>query len=131
MTTDIIIPLGLRGKMELTVEPEQTATHYGSGLVEVFATPAMVAFMENTALCSLNDILPSHLTTVGASINIRHLKATPIGRKLRCESRVIEVNGRKIVFDVSVWEGEMLAGHGTHVRYIVDIQQFMSQFQNS
>lgn len=123
------IPVGLRGKTELVVSPDQTASRYGSGLVEVFATPAMVAMMENTALMSISDYLPEHLTSVGASINIRHLKATPVGRTLHCESRVIEVHGRKIIFDVSVWEGETIAGHGTHVRYIVDKQQFMSQFE--
>ncbi|MBK9292410.1 MAG: thioesterase family protein [Bacteroidetes bacterium] len=130
MSNEIAIPLGLRGKTELIVTPDKTAATYGSGLVEVFATPAMVAMMENTALQSINDYLPPHLTSVGASINIRHLKASPVGKKLFCESRVIEVLGRKIVFDVSVWEGESIAGHGTHVRYIVDKQQFMSQFES-
>lgn len=130
MLNEVNIPLGLRGKMEIIVSPEQTATRYGSGLVEVFATPAMVAVMESTALVSMGDYLPDHLTSVGASINIRHLKATPVGRTLRCESRVIEVHGRKIIFDVSVWEGETLAGHGTHVRYIVDKKHFMSQFES-
>lgn len=131
MHSEMNIPIGLRGKKELTVSPQQTATCFGSGLVDVFATPAMVALMESTALGSLSEYLPAHLTSVGASINIRHLKATPPGRTVYCESRVIEVHGRKVVFEVSVWDGDTLAGHGTHVRFVIDKQQFMSQFEHS
>jgi len=130
MLNEVTIPIGLRGKSELVVTPEQTAIRYGSGLVEVFATPSMVALMESTALGSLTDNLPEQLTSVGTSVNIRHLKASPVGRMLNCESRVIEVHGRKIVFEVSVWDGEILVGHGSHVRYVVNKQEFMSQFES-
>jgi predicted thioesterase len=130
MINEVSVPIGLRGKMEKIVTAEQTALSFGSGLVEVFATPSMVALMETTAMRSLGDYLPGHLTSVGTSVNIRHLKASPVGRKLHCESRVIEVQGRKIIFEVSVWDGETLAGHGTHVRYIVNKEEFMSQFSS-
>lgn len=125
---DVIIHVGIRGSQNEIVSQENTARKYGSGMVDVFATPAMIAFMEMTAMKSIADLLPDGSTTVGTEVNVKHLHATPIGKKLRCESIVKEVSGRKIVFEVSVWEDEMLVGHGSHTRYVVDMIKFMSKF---
>jgi fluoroacetyl-CoA thioesterase len=125
---DVIIHVGIRGSQNEIVSQENTARKYGSGLVDVFATPAMIAFMEMTAMKSIADLLPDGYTTVGTEVNVKHLHATPIGKKLRCESIVKGVSGRKIVFEVSVWEDEMLVGHGLHTRYVVDTIKFMSKF---
>ncbi len=118
---------GIKGKQEMTVSHEDTATRYGSGLVEVFATPAMVAFMECTALKSIAEFLPGNATSVDAEVNIKHLRASAVGRHLRCESQVLESSGRKIVFEVLVFDDELLVGHGTHTRFIVDREKFLSQ----
>jgi fluoroacetyl-CoA thioesterase len=122
-----IVP-GLKGKQEMTVTVDDTATRYGSGLVEVFATPAMVAFMESTALNSIAEFLPENATSVGTEVNVKHLRASPVGHRLRCESQVLSSSGRKIVFEVLVFDDELLVGHGTHTRFIVDKEKFLSQF---
>ncbi|PKP47913.1 MAG: thioesterase [Bacteroidetes bacterium HGW-Bacteroidetes-1] len=124
---DSKIPMGLKGEQHLCVAEENTAINFGSGLVDVFATPAMVALMEMTALKSIHEYLPEQMTSVGTEVNIKHLKASPIGRQLRCESKVQEISGRKITFEVSVWDEELLVGHGTHTRYIVDKEKFLSK----
>jgi fluoroacetyl-CoA thioesterase len=118
---------GLRGSQEMTVTESDTASKYGSGLVDVFATPAMVAFMETTAMQSVAELLPENAITVGTAVNIKHLRASPIGHKLRCESQVTESAGRKIVFEVLVFDDEILVGHGSHTRYIVDKEEFLKQ----
>jgi len=122
---DSIIPSGHIGVKTIRVSADMTATKFGSGLVDVFATPAMIAFMETTALHSISSFLTETLTSVGTEVNIKHLRASPVGRDLRCESKVIEVNGKKIVFEVAVFDEDVLVGHGTHTRYVVDKEKFM------
>lgn len=118
---------GLRGNQEMEVKSKDTATAYGSGLVEVFATPAMIAFMEMTAMKSIAQFLPKGTTTVGTEVNVKHLRATPVGHVVRCESTVLEVVGKKVVFELVVFDDEILVGHGQHARYIVDKEKFMTQ----
>lgn len=118
---------GIRGEQQTMVAQKDTAVAYNSGTLEVFATPAMIALMEKTAMLSIVDKLPDTATTVGVAVNIEHLKATAVGKQVRCESEVIESEGRRIVFSVKVFENETLIGSGTHERFIVDIQKFMSK----
>ncbi|MBS4056215.1 MAG: thioesterase family protein [Bacteroidales bacterium] len=118
---------GIKGYQEMVVTLADTAITYGSGLVEVFATPAMVAFMELTALKSIDELLPENATSVGTEVNIKHLRASAVGHKLHCESQVLESAGRRIVFEVLVFDEELLVGHGTHTRFIVDKDKFMNQ----
>ena len=112
----------------LTVEHKDTAAVYGSGSLEVFATPAMIAMMEKTCLECVNDKIGEGNTTVGISVNIKHLKASPIGATIRCEAKLIEVDRRRLVFEVKCLEGETVVGEGLHERFIVDSQKFMSKF---
>ncbi len=112
----------------LTVEHKDTAAVYGSGSLEVFATPAMIAMMEKTCLECVNDKIGKGNTTVGISVNIKHLKASPIGATIRCEAKLIEVDRRRLVFEVKCLEGETVVGEGLHERFIVDSQKFMSKF---
>ena len=121
------ITKGIKGEHHLTVTDENTATRYGSGLVDVFATPAMIALMEQTSLQSIAWLLPHDKTSVGTEVCVKHLRATPVGHKLRCESRVTEVQGRKVIFEVSVWDDQILVGHGSHTRMVVDKEKFMAQ----
>ncbi len=121
------ITKGIKGEHHLMVTDENTATRYGSGHVDVFATPAMIALMEQTSLQSIAWLLPHDKTSVGTEVCVKHLRATPVGHKLRCESRVTEVQGRKVVFEVSVWDDQILVGHGSHTRMVVGKDKFMAQ----
>jgi predicted thioesterase len=98
-------------------------------MVDVFATPAMIALMESTALESVHLFLPDGFTTVGTEINVKHLKATPIGMKITGESFIREVKYPKIVFEIHAWDEKGLIGIGTHTRVIVEEKLFMEKLK--
>lgn len=119
---------GISHSESLVVEHKDTAAVYGSGALEVFATPAMIALMEKTCLESVADKIGEGNTTVGIAVNIKHLKASPIGATIRCEAKLTEVDRRRLVFSVKCFEGETLVGEGIHERFVVDSEKFMSKF---
>lgn len=112
--------------MEITVQARDTAIAYGSGLVEVFATPAMIALMENTAHTSLSNFLSQEQLTVGTEVNIKHIKATGLGKKVWAESELLETDGKRLVFRVEAFDEDGKIGFGNHTRYIVDREKFMA-----
>ncbi len=118
---------GLTGEATVTVSESNTAVAYGSGGVDVFATPAMIGLMEKAALSSVDPLLESGLTTVGTRIDVQHLAATPVGMKVVAVSELVEVDGRRLVFRVEARDGEELVGRGTHERYIVPVQKFLDR----
>jgi predicted thioesterase len=118
---------GLRHREQLVVEHKDTAAVYGSGALEVFATPAMIALMEKTCLTSVCDKIGEGNTTVGISVKIKHLKASPVGSVIRCESVLIEVDRRRLVFEVKCYDNEILIGEGLHERFVVDSMKFMEK----
>ena len=119
---------GLHNSVTLVVEHKDTAAVYGSGALEVFATPAMIALMEKTCLKSVADKIGEGNTTVGIAVNIKHLKASPVGSTIRCDAEITEVDRRRLVFEVKCFEGETLVGEGIHERFVVDSEKFMSKF---
>lgn len=121
------IPDQLDHTLVKTVTQNDTADRYGSGLLEVFATPAMVAFMEQTCHSAIQAYLPSGYSSVGTELNIRHLKATPVGDTFKCTAKLQLSEGRKLVFSVSVIDSKGLVGEGTHTRFIIDLQKFMAK----
>lgn len=112
---------------ETVVGVANTAQSMGSGDMEVFATPAMVALMENAAMSAVAAGLPEGSGTVGAMISVTHLKPSPLGTKIKAEAELTEVDGRKLTFRVSAEDGTGVIGEGTHVRYIVDRAKFLSK----
>ena len=124
---EIQIPTGVKGKEELVVAYEDTAARYGSGLVEVYATPAMVALMEKTCLNSVLSYLPEGYGTVGVKVDIVHSKATPIGMKVTCESTLLEVDRRRLVFELVARDEKGEIGKGRHERFIIDTRKFMEK----
>ena len=118
---------GIIGKKELTVTMDKTAATVGSGLLDVFATPQMIALMEATASESVAPYLDEGSTSVGTLVNISHVAATPVGMTVTCESELIEVEGRKLVFTVKAFDECGLIGEGRHERFIVFSEKFMAK----
>lgn len=118
---------GIEGFHQVTVTETMLATTYGSGAIGVFATPAMIALMEKTAMDSVAAFLPEGQTTVGTEVHVSHLKATKPGKNVRFRSVVARAEGRQLVFEVEAYEGETLIGSGTHTRFIVDIERFLAK----
>ena len=124
-----MIEIGLKHTSELTVTDTVTAIKMGSGDMPVLATPAMMALMENAAMLAVDDELPEGNTTVGGHIESSHLKPSKIGDKVSATAEVTKVDGKKIEFKISAYSGDVLLGEGTHLRFIVDREKFMSKFQ--
>ncbi len=124
---EITIAPGVEGREELTVGPNHTADKFGSGLVPVFATPAMLALMEKTCLNSVLDFLPEGFGTVGVKVDIVHTKATPVGMNVICESKLVEVVNRRLVFMLTARDEKGEIGTGLHERFIIDTKKFMEK----
>ena len=122
-----MIEVGLKHTSELTVSEAVTAIQVGSGDMSVLATPMMMALMENAAMLAVRDELPEGCTTVGGHIESSHLKPSKIGDKVTATAEVTKVDGKKIEFKVAAYCGETLLGEGTHLRFIVDREKFMSR----
>jgi predicted thioesterase len=115
---------GIKGKAELTVKEKDTARIYGSGLVDVFATPAMIALMEKAAHTSIGEFLPEGFITVGSEVNIKHIKATKPGKKAWAESELKSVEGKRLTFSLSAFDEDGRIGYGVHTRYIIEEKEF-------
>ncbi|MDR1724798.1 MAG: thioesterase family protein [Bacteroidales bacterium] len=124
---DIQIPEGLENRIETVVNEKNTAKAHGSGLLDVFATPAMIALMEETSHKSIESYLPHGYASVGTQLNIKHVKATPKGMKVYCISKLQTVEGRKLLFSVEAYDETDKIGYGLHERYIVETDRFMSK----
>lgn len=117
---------GIKNHGELTVTNEMTAAAWGSGGQAVFATPAMIALMENTAWSSVEPYMEEGRTTVGTHIDVSHLSASPLGARITCESELVEIDRRRLVFKVSASDDAGPIGGGTHERFIIDVDKFMA-----
>lgn len=104
-----------------------TALALGSGDMEVFATPALVALMENAAMNAVKDRLPEGSTTVGAFIETTHVKPSALGEEVSATAVLENVEGRKLTFKVTASDTKGVVGEATHIRYIVDRERFMSK----
>jgi fluoroacetyl-CoA thioesterase len=120
---------GLQAELEHTVTDADSASHWGSGLVPVFSTPALVGLMESAAVAALTGHLASGQTTVGARIDVRHLAATPVGMQVRARAELMAVEGRKLVFKVQALDAVELIGEADHERFVVDEARFLSRVQ--
>ncbi len=118
---------GLTYTSTTQVDATNVAATVGSGDMHVFATPMMVALMENAAMLAVADQLPVGSTTVGAMMNTSHIKPSPMGETITATATLTEVEGRKLTFSVKAEDSKGVIGEGTHVRYIVDRERFLSK----
>lgn len=118
---------GIKGHEETVVTETNTAKALGSGLLDVFATPAMVALFELTAWKSVAPYLEDGSGTVGTLLNVTHDSATPVGMKVWCDSELVEVDGRRLVFEVTAYDEKGRIGGGRHERFIVMNEKFQSK----
>lgn len=118
---------GIKGKQELLVTAENSAKAMGSGALDVFATPAMIALMEKTAWESVQPELEEGSGTVGTALNVKHTAATPMGMKVTCETELVKVEGRALTFSVKAYDETGLIGEGEHQRFIVYNEKFQAK----
>ena len=109
------------------VSQEKSALAMGSGNLMVFATPALVALMENAAMMAVASSLPEGSTTVGGAINIQHTRPSGMGQEVSATARLVAVDGRKLSFELVAHDALGVIGEGTHVRFIVDAERFMAK----
>ena len=125
-----MLKTGIKGHQELVVTQELTAKNMGSGVMDVFATPAMLALMEKTAFTSVAEYLNEGCGSVGTKVDIEHVASSPVGMKITCDSELIEIEGRKLVFKVEAYDEKGLIGKGTHERFIVENKKFQEKTDN-
>ena len=107
--------------------PELLACHIGSGTVRVFATPLMITLMERTCRLSVQPYLEDGFETVGTHVNVSHVSATPEGLKVWCDSELVEIDGRRLVFKVVARDPKGIIGEGTHERFVVNVARFQAK----
>ncbi|MFP4556967.1 MAG: thioesterase family protein [Bacteroidales bacterium] len=121
------IKTGVMHQSSTIVTDQYTAKSVGSGDLDVFATPSMIALMENAAMELVNPYLTECQTTVGSEINVKHIKPSPLGDMVRSEATLVEIDGERLVFKLRAWDSKGDIGYGTHVRYIVNKSKFVAK----
>lgn len=122
---------GLKEGMTLThsriVSAEETAAKAASGTLDVYGTPFLVAFMEKTSLDIVAPFLDETESTVGISMNMKHLRANKIGDEVVCKSTLTKIDGRKLTFEVVATYKDIVVGEGVHERFVINIEKFLSK----
>ena len=122
-----MLNIGIKGIQNTVVGKNDTAEARLSGLLPVYATPALIAFVEYTCFQSIMPELEEGTGTVGTALDFKHLSASPVGAHIRCESELIEIDGRRLVFNVKAYDDFGLIGEGTHERFIIKNDRFMQK----
>lgn len=124
------LQVGLRAETSLVVSDADTAARWGSGLVPVYSTPALVGQMEHTAVVALTGQLAAGQTTVGGRIEVRHLAPTPVGMTVRVVAELVEVEGRRLGFKIEAWDDVEKIGEASHDRFVIDEAKFMARVRS-
>jgi fluoroacetyl-CoA thioesterase len=122
------VRIGMTAEHTVTVTAEMTVGHFVAGMPQVYATPMMILHMEMASGSAIAAHLPKGFVSVGMDVKVRHLAATPVGRKVRARSRVVQIDSRSVVFEVEAWDGDRKIGDGTHRRGIVNVVEFEKRF---
>lgn len=126
---ELNLTVGLKCKEEKHVTMNDTAKVFGSGAAEVFATPMMIGLMEAASMNAVKDLLPKGYSTVGTSVNIKHMSATKVGKRVWAEAELIEVDRKRLTFKVDAYDEDKKIGEGTHERFVIDEEKFMSNIK--
>lgn len=126
-----MLKVGIEGRREMIVTRDKSAKFMESGGLEIFATPMMIALMEAVAFDSVIDYLEEGQGTVGTKVDIEHISPTPVGMKVTGVSKLVEIDRRRLVFDVEAYDEEGLIGKGTHERFIIDSDKFQKRQMQS
>ncbi len=124
------LELGISATQKQLVTEAVTAKEMGSGELPVYATPSMIALMENTAYTSVSDCLEEGQGTVGTLMNVKHLSATPVGMEVTCETKLIEIDRKRLVFEVKAYDEKGCIGEGVHERFIIDNDKFLTKAES-
>jgi len=111
----------------IEVTEELTAENMGSGMLPVFATPAMILFIETTASDCVKKFLREGESTVGSLLEIKHSAPSVVGTEVFCKAEIIKVDGPKILFEIRVWDLGGEVGHGRHERFLINNEKFMKK----
>lgn len=122
-----MLTVGIKGKSEVIVSEANSAKTLGSGTLDVFGTPSMIALMEQTALQSVAPYLDEGCGTVGTLLNVTHDAPTPFGMKVWCESELVEIDNRRLVFQVAAYDDKGRVGGGRHERFIINEEKFQAK----
>ncbi len=123
---DFNLKVGLTGQAVVTVTEENTAKKFGSGSVNVFATPAMIGLMEKASIEAVDHLLPDGYATVGTKIDVKHLASTPLGMIVIAKAELEAIEGKKLKFKVEAFDEVEKIGEGTHYRYIINLNDFLA-----
>lgn len=124
---DFPLPPNITGAASTVVTEANTAQALGSGSVPVYATPALVALLEQAAVDALTPHLPAGMTTVGVHIDVHHLAATPVGLGVRAEATLRSQDGRTLIFDIAAHDDTEQIAEAVHERVLVDQQRFLAR----
>ncbi len=124
------IPVGSKGSFSLVVTPDHLANRFKDAtLPPVLATPVMIMVMENAALNAIKPYLDAGESALGTRVDVRHLAATPAGRRVTGEAEVTKVAGRRIEFRIGATDGTEEIGIGTHERMLIDLEKFSERMK--
>ena len=118
---------GLTGEAHLTVDFTLTAAALGDFGVVVLGTPYMINLMEIASAKAVEPELERGQTTVGTLVDVKHLAATPIDMRVTAKSRLLEVDGRRLVFEVEAYDAREKIGEGRHERFVIDLARFLEK----
>ena len=122
------VTVGMTAEKKVIVTPEMTVGHVVPGMPAVYGTPMMILHMEMAAGSAIQSSLPAGYVSVGMTVNVRHLAATPIGRTVRAIARVAGIEDKSVVFEVEAWDGDRKIGDGMHRRGVVNVVEFEKRF---
>jgi len=124
------IPVGVTGSFSLVILPNHLASRFKDvTLPPVLATPVMIMIMENAALNAIKPFLDPGESALGTRVDVRHLTATPAGRRVTGEATVTHVKGRRVEFSIRAADGNEEIGVGTHERVVVQLARLSERMK--